>query len=91
MFIKLLFLTTLEHDDGLYKIRNGDAIIMDNCGFRHGRNTEPQLRAITANSALYSYKRTGVVLCEALIQVRRFVANYVVDFLSHQSTWGMIS
>ena len=72
MFIKLLFLTTLEvlifclcsgfnygHDDGLYKISNCDVIVyMDNCGFHHGRNTEPQLRAINpCNKCSYCFQR----------------------------------
>ena len=38
----------VRHDDGTFKISNGDVIVMDNCGFHHGRNTEPQLRAMLA-------------------------------------------
>ena len=29
------------HNDGTFLISNGDVIVMDNCVFHHGRNTEP--------------------------------------------------
>ena len=29
------------YKDGTFKISNGDMIVMDNCVFHHGRNTEP--------------------------------------------------
>ena len=39
-------------------IINGDVIVMDNCGFQHGRNTEPQLRAINACIIFSSFSAT---------------------------------
>ena len=38
-----------KHGDGSFKLCNGDIVVMDNCRFHHGRNTEPQLRAMLAN------------------------------------------
>ena len=37
----------VRHSDGSFKLCNGD-VVMDNCGFHHGRNTEPYLRAMLA-------------------------------------------
>ena len=39
----------VTHSDGSFKLCNGDVVVMDNCGFHHGRHTEPQLRAMLAN------------------------------------------
>ena len=39
----------VKHGDGSFKLCNGDIFVMDNCRFHHGRNTEPQLRAMLAN------------------------------------------
>ena len=39
----------VKHGDGSFKLCNGDIVVRDNCGFHHGRNTEPQLRAMLVN------------------------------------------
>ena len=39
----------VKHADGSFKLCNGDIVVIYNCGFHHGRNTEPQLRAMLAN------------------------------------------
>ena len=39
----------VKHGDGSFKLCNGDIVVMDNCRFHHGRNTEPQLRAMLVN------------------------------------------
>ena len=44
-----IFLLDVKHGDGSFKLCNGDIVVMDNCRFHHGRNTEPQLRAMRAN------------------------------------------
>ena len=39
----------VKYGDDSFKLCNGDNVVMDNCRFHHGRNTEPQLRAMLAN------------------------------------------
>ena len=39
----------VKHGDGSFKLCNGDIVVMYNCRFHHGCNTEPQLRAMLAN------------------------------------------
>ena len=39
--------------DGSFKPCNGDVVVMDNCRFHHGRNTEPHLRAMLADRIIF--------------------------------------
>ena len=48
-FIFLTEALDVKHGDRSFKLCNGDIVVMDNCRFHHGRNTEPQLRAMLAN------------------------------------------